>query len=62
MLTDFPDLRHELAREDFRYVVPDFRLNKDFDKLDTLTRPQKAKVEFLQRVLLFRLQGQKSLL
>ena len=62
VLTDFPDLRHELAREDFRYVVPDFRLNKDFDKLDTLTRPQKAKVEFLQRVLLFRLQGQKSLL
>ncbi len=47
VLTDFSDLRRELAREDFRYVVPDFRLNKVFDKLDTLTQPQKAKVEFL---------------
>ena len=47
VLTDFPDLRRELAREDFRYVVPDFRLNKAFDKLDTLTQTQKAKVEFL---------------
>ncbi len=47
VLTDFSDLRRELAREDFRYVVPDFRLNKAFDKLDTLTQPQKAKVEFL---------------
>ena len=47
VLTDFPDLRRELAQEDFRYVVPDFRLNKAFDKLDTLTQPQKAKVEFL---------------
>ena len=47
VLTDFSDLRRELTREDFRYVVPDFRLNKAFDKLDTLTQPQKAKVEFL---------------
>ena len=47
VLTDFSDLRRELAREDFRYVVPDFRLNKAFDELDTLTQPQKAKVEFL---------------
>ena len=47
VLTDFSDLRRELAREDFRYVVPDFRLNKTFDKLDALTQPQKAKVEFL---------------
>ena len=28
-------------------MVPDFRLNKAFDKLDTLTQTQKAKVEFL---------------
>ena len=47
VLTEFSQLAQEIAREDFRYVVPDFRLNKDFDKLDTLTRPQKAKVEFL---------------
>lgn len=47
VLTDFSDLRRELAREDFQYVVPDFRLNKAFDKLDTLTQPRKAKVEFL---------------
>ena len=31
----------------FRYVVPDFRLNKDFEKLNTLTNAQKDKVEFL---------------
>ena len=47
VLTDFRDLRQELAREDFRYVVPDFRLNKAFDKLDTLPEEQKKKVEFL---------------
>ena len=29
------------------YVVPDFRLNKDFRHLKTLTPAQKAKVEFL---------------
>ena len=29
VLTDFPSFRQELDREDFRYVVPDFRLNKD---------------------------------
>lgn len=47
VLTDFRDLRQELAREDFRYVVPDFRLNKAFDKLDALPEEQKKKVEFL---------------
>ena len=26
VLTDFEDFRHELDREEFRYVVPDFRL------------------------------------
>ena len=30
VLTDFEDFRHELDREEFRYVVPDFRLNKRF--------------------------------
>ena len=28
VLTDFEQLIHEIRREDFRYVVPDFRLNK----------------------------------
>ena len=47
VLTDFEDLRIELNREEFRYVVPDFRLNKRFDDLNTLTESQKQKVEFL---------------
>lgn len=47
VLTDFSDLIQELNREDFAYVVPDFRLNKDFDKLNTLSENQKNKVEFL---------------
>ena len=47
MLTDFNDLRRELARPEFRYVVPDFRLNRAFDKLAALPQSQKDKVEFL---------------
>ena len=47
VLTDFEDLRSELDRPDFKYVVPDFRLNKAFDKLATLTQEEKDKVEFL---------------
>ena len=47
VLTDFEDLRSELDRADFKYVVPDFRLNKAFDKLATLTQEEKDKVEFL---------------
>ena len=47
VLTDFQEFADELNREDFRYVVPDFRLNKVFDKLNTLTNAQKGKVEFL---------------
>lgn len=47
VLTDFEDLVKETDREDFRYVVPDFRLNKAFDKWTTLTQPQRDKVEFL---------------
>ena len=37
----------ETAREEFRYVVPDFRLNKAFGELDSLPQAQKDKVEFL---------------
>lgn len=47
VLTDFNDLLNELDRREFCYVVLDFRLNKSFDKLDSLTQPQKDKVEFL---------------
>ena len=47
VLTDFEAFRHEVERDDFRYVVPDFRLNKQMDQLDTLTQIQKDKVEFL---------------
>lgn len=47
VLTEFATLRRELEREDFRYVVPDFRLNKALDRLNTLPETQKEKVEFL---------------
>ena len=47
VLTDFRQLREETVREEFRYVVPDFRLNKALEQLDSLTQPQKDKVEFL---------------
>ena len=47
VLTDFGEFANELNREDFRYVVPDFRLNKSFDKLKELSQHQKDKVEFL---------------
>lgn len=47
VLTDFGQLRQELEREDFRYVVPDFRLNKAFNELSQLPQKQKDKVEFL---------------
>lgn len=47
VLTEFQEFLEEVKREDFRYVVPDFRLNKAFDKLDTLSGKQKEKVEFL---------------
>ncbi|MCR5188443.1 MAG: hypothetical protein K6C97_05865 [Treponema sp.] len=47
VLTSFKDLEKELARPEFAYVVPDFRLNKDFEKLKKLPQNQKDKVEFL---------------
>ena len=47
VLTDFEQLRAETARVEFRYVVPDFRLNKAFAQLNTLTDAQKDKTEFL---------------
>ena len=47
VLTDFADLKAELNRSEFKYVVPDFRLNKSIEKLGTLTQEEKDKVEFL---------------
>ena len=47
VITDFEQFKAELDREDFRYVVPDFRLNRQFDKLNVLTNEQKQKAEFL---------------
>ena len=47
VLTEFEQLEAELEREEFRYVVPDFRLNKAFARLDTLPERQKRKLEFL---------------
>ena len=47
VLTRVSQLSEELNREDFRYVVPDFRLNKELEKLDALSQPLKDKVEFL---------------
>ena len=47
VLTDFEQFLNEVNRTDFQYVVPDFRLNKSFDKLNTLSQMQKDKVEFL---------------
>ena len=47
VLTNFQDFRAELNRPDFKYVVPDFRLNKSLDQLASLTQEEKDKVEFL---------------
>ena len=47
VLTDFRDFENELSRDEFQYVVPDFRLNKAFEKLNTLPQAQKDKAEFL---------------
>lgn len=47
VLTDFSQCLEEIRREDFRYVVPDFRLNKALEQWKDLPRSQKDKVEFL---------------
>lgn len=47
VLTDFDDLKAELDRDDFEYVVPDFRLNKKLEQLNELPQSKKDKVEFL---------------
>ena len=47
VITDFNAFLEEVNRPEFSYVVLDFRLNKDFDKLCSLSPFQKDKVEFL---------------
>ncbi len=47
VLTDFRQFLGEVDRGDFRYVVPDFRLNKRLDELGAMSAAQKDKVEFL---------------
>ena len=47
VLTEFDSFRKELEREEFSYVVPDFRLNRDFDRLNALPDELKVKAEFL---------------
>lgn len=47
VLTSFNDFYKEVSNSNFSYVVPDFRLNKAFDKLQNLTKSEKNKVEFL---------------
>ena len=47
VLTDCRQFLAEVDRPEFRYVVPDFRLNKQFGILDGLSAAQRDKVEFL---------------
>ena len=47
VLTLFNDFQNELNRDEFKFVVPDFRLNKNLEKLKSLSQSQKDKVEFL---------------
>ena len=47
VLTEFEQLVAELDRDEFRYVVPDFRLNPCTEQLAALPADRKDKVEFL---------------
>ena len=47
VLTGFPALRQELEREEFCFVVPDFRLNRAMGQLRALPQALKDKTEFL---------------
>jgi len=47
VLTEFSDFLNEVGRDNFSFVVPDFRLNKSFEQLRALSESQKNKVEFL---------------
>jgi len=47
VLTDFSDFLLEVNRPEFRYVVPDFRLNGRMEELERLSQQEKDKIEFL---------------
>ena len=47
VLTGLPALRQELEREEFCFVVPDFRLNRAMGQLRALPQALKDKTEFL---------------
>lgn len=47
VITNWKDFIDETNRKDFLYIVPDFRFNRKYDLLDSLTPEQKKKVEFL---------------
>lgn len=47
VITDKGDFINELNREEFSYVVPDFRLNKQFQLLEDLNQNQRDKIELL---------------
>lgn len=47
VLDSFNLFYNELNKKEFSYVVPDFRLNKNYEELFLLTEKQKEKVEFL---------------
>jgi len=47
VLTGFNDFVEEAQRQEFAYIVPDFRLNKALDKLAALPQNLKDKTEFL---------------
>ena len=47
VLTEFRQFVDEVNRDEFLYIVPDFRLNKIWEQLRVLSAKQKDKVEFL---------------
>ena len=47
VITDPEEFRRELDREEFACAVPDFRLNPDRELWNSLTLPERNKVEFL---------------
>lgn len=47
VITEFELFKKELNRDDFKFVVPDFRLNKSLEAFNELQQNQKDKVEFL---------------